>query len=75
MFGSSIVDSVPSSFMMSPPAAHTDGQKVKTKQPGQLPPKKVPYVLPPTFSRIVLACSAISFIVVGGVSGSRPAFL
>lgn len=43
---------------MSPPPAHTDGQKVKTKQPGQLPPKNVPYVLPPIFSRIVLACSA-----------------
>ena len=42
MFGSSIVDSVPSSFMMSPPAAQTDGQKVKTKQPAQLPPKNVP---------------------------------
>jgi hypothetical protein len=43
-------------------------------QPPQLRPEKVPYTLPPTFCLMVRACSASSFSVVGGFSGSRPAF-
>src|SRR5271157_4271107 len=56
------------------PSAQAIGHQVKTLQPPQSPPKKVPWMLPPSFAtaRASAANSASDF---GGFSGSRPACL
>src|SRR6185436_5558237 len=68
------VPTVPSGFITSPPAAHTDGQNVNTPQPPQLPASVVPLMSPPS-AWIFLACSASSLSVVGPFSGSSPALV
>src|SRR5271165_90890 len=67
-------DSVPSGFMTASPSAQAIGHQVKTLQPPQSPPKKVPWMSPPSFAtaRASAANSASDF---GGFSGSRPASL
>ncbi|WP_280641028.1 hypothetical protein [Streptomyces afghaniensis] len=65
--------SVPSSFRTSSPAAQINGHQVKTPQPPQLPPKKVPSTPPPSAST-ARACRSHSRRVAGGLSGSSFAF-
>src|SRR6516162_2191853 len=67
-------DSVPSGFITVSPSAHAIGNQVKTSQPPQSPPKKVPWTFPPSFWT-ARAAAANSASVVGGLSGSRPAAL
>src|SRR4051794_4594649 len=66
-------DSVPSAFITFSPSAQAIGNQVKTSQPPQSPPKKVPWTSPPSFCTARAAANSPS--VVGGFSGSRPAAL
>ena len=66
-------DSVPSGFMTGWPSAQLIGHQVNTLQPPQLPPKNVPLMSPPSASTARAAASN-SARVVGGFSGSRPAW-
>ncbi len=50
------------------------GHQVKTSQPPQLPPKKVPWMSPPSLA-IGVASASNSARVVGGLFGSRPAWV
>src|SRR5271169_5095503 len=54
------------------PSAQAIGHQVNTLQPGQSPPKKVPWMSPPSFAtaRASAANSGSDF---GGFAGSRPA--
>jgi hypothetical protein len=65
---------LPSGLMTCWPSAHRIGHHVKTPQPPQLPPKKVPDTSPPSLAT-ARAAAANSARVVGGLSGSRPASL
>src|SRR5579863_6322285 len=56
------------------PSAQAIGHQVNTLQPGQSPPKKVPWTSPPSFAT-ARASAANSASVAGGFSGSRPACL
>src|SRR5208283_6034259 len=67
-------DSVPSGFITVSPSAHAIGNQVKTSQPPQSPPEKVPWTFPPSFWT-ARASAANSASVVGGLLGSRPAAL
>src|SRR5271169_4081576 len=60
--------------MTDSPSAQAIGHHVNTLQPPQSPPKKVPWMSPPSFaaSRASAANSGSDF---GGFAGSRPACL
>src|SRR5512140_970763 len=60
--------------MTCSPSAQRMGHQVKTPQPPQLPPKKVPWILPPSLA-MARASAANSASVVGGLLGSSPAWV
>ena len=65
---------MPSGFMTVSPSAQAIGNQVNTSQPPQSPPKKVPWMSPPSFAT-ARASAANSVREFGGFAGSRPASL
>jgi len=68
------IDVLPSSLITFSPSAQAIGHQVKTSQPPQLPPKKVPWMPLPSLAT-ARASAANSARVVGGLLGSSPAWV